>query len=82
MRLLLHEWVFGAYLVPSWLFFSVRLGPLAPAALAFPCLLAVDAALIAACRRKPDARRWTLRNPASLGASQILPSEPAGGATR
>ncbi len=75
MRLTLHEWVFGAYLVLSWLFFSIRLGPLSPAALVFPCLLAVDAALIAACRRKPDPRRWTLRllfHPLAMNVCYLL----------
>ena len=75
MNILLHEWVFGAYLVLSWLFFSVRLGPLSPAALVFPVLIGIDAALIAACCKKPGPRRWTLRllfHPLAMNVCYLL----------
>ena len=84
MRLLLHEWAFGAYLVLSWLFFSVRLGPLSPAALVFPGLLALDAALIAACLKKPDSRRWTLRllfHPLAMNVCYLLMGPAVAAAT-
>lgn len=75
MSLLLHEWVFGAYLALSWLFYSIRLGPFSWAALVFPGLIAADAALICACRERPDSRRWTLRllfHPLAMNVCYLL----------
>ena len=61
-RLLLpHEAIFGAFLAITWVRFGLQLGFLGPEALLYLAMLAVDAGLIAFCRRQPTRARWLLR---------------------
>lgn len=59
--LLLHEVVFGAFLVTAWVRSMGRDGPLSSGALGDGGLLLLNGALIAACWQRDSARWWRLR---------------------
>ena len=61
-RLLLpHEWIFGAFLLITWMRFAIVLGPFSSEALVYAALIGADAFLVAWCRASPTDTRWRVR---------------------
>jgi len=60
-RILVHEAVFGAFLLVMWLRLVVAAGLLAPASLVYLAAIAVNTALIGWTLRQPTLLRWRLR---------------------
>ncbi len=61
MKLLPHEWFFGAFLFIQWLRLVLVVGPLDRDALLYFALLLVNVLVIAWCRRRETNLRWQLR---------------------
>jgi membrane-associated phospholipid phosphatase len=60
-RLLIHEYVFGAFLLVMWLRLVVAQGPNAPPALVYLAALVVNAAVVGWSHRDPSLLRWRMR---------------------
>jgi hypothetical protein len=60
-EVLLHDVLFGAFLLVCWLRFGAHLGFLSPHSLLYLALLALEVGLIAWCSRRPTDLRWRVR---------------------